>query len=482
MEVLVGAQTCRDFERSSRMEWLEANGLGGYAGGTVSGLESVMLNTRIDDRLIVEGLEVALSSTRSGKRTGYRYLTSFRLDPFPTWTYDIGSTRIEKRIFMTHGRQAAVVEYEVCGIARDCKLEVRPLLACDSPAYSGAFEWEAQGILSVRAHSAMPRIYLGAESRACIPTGVRRAEDCVEPFLLYFELDESPRAVVVVSHEAIDAREALSMREQERGRRMSLRRTAPSNEAKVADLAEMADRFVVNTDEGYQIVPEYGREPGKLSCRMAALPGLTLPTGRYGVARKILDCYRPANSPEEETLWYIEASRAFLQYTGDDGFVRRELYPRMTQWAGSRKKTDGALWYNALRGMEFLARRYGDDSRAAEWDGRARRIASYGKDKALAAGLHYSMLNDAEARTAVDGPEGATPSSGSHVAAYARAYGKGALLERIGDCVGFIPRAWTVSEALRAVSEERIRERKDSLREVRPAVASATAKRQVTSA
>jgi predicted glycogen debranching enzyme len=77
---------------------------------------------------------------------------------------------------------------------------------------------------------------------------------------------------------------------------------------------------------------------------MIALPGLTLPTGKYEVARSIL---RPSakhvdqgmlpnrfpdagETPEYNTvdaaLWFLEAARAYLAYTGDLEFVRDELY------------------------------------------------------------------------------------------------------------------------------------------------------------
>jgi len=78
---------------------------------------------------------------------------------------------------------------------------------------------------------------------------------------------------------------------------------------------------------------------------MIALPGLTLPTGKYEVARSILRTFAkhvnqgmlpnrfpdadetPEYNTVDAALWFFEAARAYLAYTGDLEFVRDELYP-----------------------------------------------------------------------------------------------------------------------------------------------------------
>jgi len=70
-----------------------------------------------------------------------------------------------------------------------------------------------------------------------------------------------------------------------------------------------------------------------------------LPTGKYEVARSILRTFAKhvdqgmlsnrfpdaGGTPEYNTvdaaLWFFEAARAYLAYTGDPEFVRDELYP-----------------------------------------------------------------------------------------------------------------------------------------------------------
>ncbi|MFL5308881.1 MAG: glycogen debranching enzyme N-terminal domain-containing protein, partial [Myxococcales bacterium] len=51
MQVAVGRKVCMDYARSSRLEWLESNGAGGFAMGTVAGA-----NTRRYHGLLVASL------------------------------------------------------------------------------------------------------------------------------------------------------------------------------------------------------------------------------------------------------------------------------------------------------------------------------------------------------------------------------------------------------------------------------------------
>src|SRR5438046_1382741 len=102
-----GREICGDFGAGSSREWLETNGIGGFASSTVSGA-----NTRRYHGLLVAALHppvgryVLLSKLEEvvvvGDRRfevganvypgavhprGFQYLERFRLDPFPVYTY-----------------------------------------------------------------------------------------------------------------------------------------------------------------------------------------------------------------------------------------------------------------------------------------------------------------------------------------------------------------------------------------------------------
>jgi predicted glycogen debranching enzyme len=81
---------------------------------------------------------------------------------------------------------------------------------------------------------------------------------------------------------------------------------------------------------------------------MIALPGLTLATGRYDVARSVLQEFAryadrgmlpnrfpdageiPEYNTVDATLWYFEAIRQYVDHTNDYEFVRRKLYSVLT--------------------------------------------------------------------------------------------------------------------------------------------------------
>ena len=58
------------------------------------------------------------------------YLKQFRQDPFPVFVYEVDGLELEKSVFMVHGENTTVVQYELRGAVQgDCTLELRPLIA-----------------------------------------------------------------------------------------------------------------------------------------------------------------------------------------------------------------------------------------------------------------------------------------------------------------------------------------------------------------
>src|SRR5450755_4438498 len=145
---------CGELEAALRREWLETNGLGGFASSTIIGLNTrryhgllvaattppvgrIVMLSKLEETLFIDGLAFDLSANRYPgviHPQGFRYLKQFRLDPFPVFLYEVEGIEIEKTVFMVHGENSTVIQYELKSDYRpdspkNLALEIRPLIA-----------------------------------------------------------------------------------------------------------------------------------------------------------------------------------------------------------------------------------------------------------------------------------------------------------------------------------------------------------------
>ena len=114
-------------------EWLEADGLGGFASGTVSGIRTrryhallLTASTPPTGRFVlVNGMDVRVTTPAgafdiSAQRyapdvvhpNGDKRIESFSDDPWPRWIYRLeDGTRIEQEIFVPKGRSATCISW-----------------------------------------------------------------------------------------------------------------------------------------------------------------------------------------------------------------------------------------------------------------------------------------------------------------------------------------------------------------------------------
>jgi predicted glycogen debranching enzyme len=377
----IGREVCGNPEAASTLEWLETNGLGGFASSTVLGLNTrryhgllasatnppvgrAVLLSKLEEAVVVAGRRYELGSNRYPGTIfpeGYRYLREFRLDPFPVWVFEVEDVTIEKRVFLVHGENTTVVEYEISGAA---ELELRPLLAFRdyhatthrNDAIDGHFEAHA-GMAVMRPYLGLPAMYL-AHSGAAVEVGAgwylnfeydrerERGLDFVEDLFNPLVLRCAAGSVTSVIASTVPhlAGEAEGMREKELARRAAI---VSGTNGMTQRLTAAADAFLVKRGEletviaGYHWFGDWGRDT------MIALPGLTLVTRRYEEARRILLVFAESmdqgmvpnrfpdggEAPEyntvDATLWFFEAARAYVEHTGDSEFVRERLYAKL---------------------------------------------------------------------------------------------------------------------------------------------------------
>src|SRR5687768_12955924 len=116
----VGREICGRLDIAETREWLCANGIGGFASGTVAGLltrryhgllvaalkppvDRTLLVAKLDETIEYGGAVWELFANRWGDGAvgphGYRLIERFRLDgTTPVWTFACADAQIEKRI------------------------------------------------------------------------------------------------------------------------------------------------------------------------------------------------------------------------------------------------------------------------------------------------------------------------------------------------------------------------------------------------
>ena len=380
---------CTDFAAATSREWLETNGIGGFASGTISGantrryhgvltaateppLGRITMVSKVEETVTVGGKSFELSSNQYPGNIhprGFELLTSFRLDPFPVWTYSLPGVDIERRLFMPHGTNATVIRYKAKSKTRfkrpDVSMTLRPLLSFadyhhlrrQTNQFDGEFT-ESDGVVEMRPDESLPAVYLAHNGLKVERTGYwyndfeyaieqERGfdfrEDLFQPFEISFDL-KSGAALVISASEALSVHDAAALEKEEIKHRKGLIKKAGVKTEFEKQLVLAADQFIVRRGEGHTVIAGYpwfsdwGRDT------MIALPGLTLATGRPEIARGILLEFArnvsqgmlPNRFPDaggvadyntvDATLWYFEAVRAYAEHTGDFDFVRENIY------------------------------------------------------------------------------------------------------------------------------------------------------------
>jgi predicted glycogen debranching enzyme len=340
-------ETCGNPAEAWTREWLETNGIGGYASATIAGVNTrryhgllvaamrppvgrIVLLSKLEETLVIDGQRYELSANQYAGAIhpqGYKFQTGFRLDPFPIHTYQVAGIVIEKSVFMIQGENSVVIEYEfkVQGsrfkvdedvaanrqlLTANCFLELRPLVAFRD-YHSLAHERDAiehevrveEGLATVELETDAPQLHFAHEADE-IETGgdwycsfeYQRerergfdfTEDLFNPFTLKFDLSRRTRVRIVASTERRDVKGVDEFREQEIERREAIVAASPSGEEFVRALSLAADQFIVARGSGKTVIAGYHWFSDWGRDTMIALPGLALVTGRAEVARSIL--------------------------------------------------------------------------------------------------------------------------------------------------------------------------------------------------
>jgi predicted glycogen debranching enzyme len=297
-------------------EWLEPDGLGGFASGTASGVRTrryhallLAATTPPTGRMVlVNGMEAwadtpagafALSTQRYEPGVlhpdGAARISSFTTDPWPTWTFTLpDGIVIEQEIVVARGQPAVRVSWRLPRPADGIRLRVRPFLSGRDyhslHHENGAFRFDPgrdgraivwrpyDGVPAIHAltngtYEHAPEWYRNFRYEEEYARGLDGSEDLASPGVLHFDLSAEAGELVFATVAPDRARFDC-----ERARRAAF----PSR------LHRSADAYLVRRGSGRTIVAGYpwftdwGRDT------FIALRGVCLAAGRLVEARDIL--------------------------------------------------------------------------------------------------------------------------------------------------------------------------------------------------
>jgi predicted glycogen debranching enzyme len=388
MTIAFDQRITQNFNEAIRREWLETNGLGGWASSTITGahtrryhgllvaatrppVERMVMLSKLDEAIAVDGQQMELSTNvyaGAVQPEGYQYLLSFTKPFFPEFIYEVAGVRLRKTIAVVHEENTTLILYEVSKGSPDFTIELRPFMAGrnyhDLSHANGQINPDLKiekDLFITRLYAGLPELYLsipGARFEAQPDwyykfeyivekaRGQDFREDLFTPGVFKCRLTAGDRLGVIASTQNPSGRDAFALLDREKERRQRLISAMPVVDETTKILGLAADQFIVQRDSelktiiaGYHWFTDWGRDT------MIALPGLTLATGRFEDAKKIIRAFAhsisqgmlpnrfpdagaaPEYNTVDATLWFFVAIYKYLKYTGDKAFIENELLP-----------------------------------------------------------------------------------------------------------------------------------------------------------
>ena len=444
MSLKFGREVCNNWEIAKLREWLVTNGIGGYASGTISGVLTrryhglliaslkppvarTLLLTKLDETVNYNGQTYDLSTNIWADGTvapqGYLNIESFYLDgTTPVWNFAFADGLLEKRIWMQKGENTTYIRYTYRRGSLPLKLSLKALVNYrdhhsktegKSPFLINSHKKKG---LEIKASTDAPSLYLFPTynnhnnnfSWSIANTWYRnftlavekyRGEDDIEDHLLAATGSitiNSGDSLTIIASTQVEKVQVSNEKHQQEQELINLfysqnqLETAPEW---IEQLVLAADQFIVDRPlwdnlegktiiAGYPWFTDWGRDT------MIALPGLTISTGRYDIAKTILRTFAkyvdkgmlpnvfpdageiPEYNTVDATLWYFEAIRAYYDATKDQKLLA-ELFPLLTDiidWhiKGTRyniKMDDDGLLYAGESGVQLTWM----DAKVGDW-------------------------------------------------------------------------------------------------------------------
>ena len=388
MKWIYGRQDWKTLERGLENCYLLTNGLGGFSSLTMTGAvarndHSVFMactkapNHRINmihrmkEELDIGESKYLLSTQEFAdgtKEEGYRYLTEFSFETFPSWRYLINGVEIEKEIVMAQGSNQIAVNYHLKNRGQ------KEATLCVTPFFQ--FEPKGEDLKAGKIFSRQEQKITDGKYALFFETN-GEAEGFTEKketyFYRYDECDgrrengtasavyqikkrvkpgEETDLTVIYSLESrigMDAKKLFDkIKEEQIHHQEKLIKTSGLKNKLAQTLVCSADKFLSKREStdgltilaGFPFFEDWGRDT------MIALPGICISTGRFESAKSILQTFAfyekdglmPNLFPEGESeplyntvdaaLLFINCVWLYYEKTQDIEFVEK-MYPVM---------------------------------------------------------------------------------------------------------------------------------------------------------
>lgn len=388
-----GRESTGNLSTSETKEWLVANGIGGFASGTVSGilrrryhglliaalkppLERTYFAAKVEEEVSYGGREYSLSANRWGSQEisprGFVHIESFFLDGLiPTWIFATGDALIEKKIWMEPGKNTTYVRYSVKRASSRVTMQVKSLANCRGyHSLTHAENWK----MEIDPIEKGFKVSAGEDARECTfqcskgsssiqnvwygnyfyslesQRGLDAHEDHLLAGTFTLSLGEGEAASLVVSVEGnvdLDGEESLKRR---KAYESATCYEAAGDPLWIRHLKKAADQFLVDrTGEvqgksviaGYPWFSDWGRDA------LISLPGLLLVNKRIKEARSLLftfsrhidqgmvpNCFLEDGSKEynsvDASLWFIHSLHKTYDAAKDTALLK-EFFPAVQE-------------------------------------------------------------------------------------------------------------------------------------------------------
>ena len=364
--------TCLNIRKSLRLEWLETNGLGGYASSSIVGCNTRKYHALFASNL-ASGRHVLLSALEESVTAGdfefsmsirqhpnnfypkgHEYLREVHIDNHPVFVYRCGDIVITREVLMPRGYDGVLIRYSMeCENEPEikAKLKIKPLIVY-RPFHSltkANLDLNTKTLpvpdgIKVEPYAGMPAMsmqldtdfefyaapdwYYNVEYMMERERGFPYTEDLFLPGIIETELTTKKPVIFSASVKPVEASKFESMWADELERRRVAGRRAHTI---IGHLAREGEKFIINDVSngkaiiaGYPWFDAWGRDT------MIALPGLTFWANRQqdgvdiitraGKAMKnglIPNNYAPNGvdhtyNSADASLWYVWAVQQMI--------------------------------------------------------------------------------------------------------------------------------------------------------------------------